>query len=56
MTIDQYVDRGLDLMLRPVVTARGERGYAQVAEAVQKSRPPQRYGARRAKKPDRAAA
>jgi TetR/AcrR family transcriptional regulator, cholesterol catabolism regulator len=56
MTIDQYVDRGLDLMLRPVVTARGERGYAQVAEAVQKSRPPQRYSARRAKKPDRAAA
>jgi TetR/AcrR family transcriptional regulator, cholesterol catabolism regulator len=30
LTIDQYVDRGLGLMLNPVVTARGRRGLARV--------------------------
>jgi AcrR family transcriptional regulator len=29
MTIDEYVDRGLDLMLNPLVTARGRRSYAR---------------------------
>ena len=33
MTIDEYVDRGLDLMLNPVVTSRGKRGYARIVEA-----------------------
>jgi len=33
MTIDEYVDRGLDLMLNPVVTVRGKRGYARMVEA-----------------------
>jgi TetR/AcrR family transcriptional regulator, cholesterol catabolism regulator len=33
MTIDEYVDRGLDLMLNPVVTARGKRGYGRIVEA-----------------------
>ena len=33
MTIDEYVDRGLNLMLRPIVTTRGERGYGRINEA-----------------------
>lgn len=33
MTIEDYVDRGLKLMLSPVVTARGKRAYARLAEA-----------------------
>ncbi|HYD77886.1 TetR/AcrR family transcriptional regulator [Ramlibacter sp.] len=33
MTIEEYVDRGLKLMLSPVVTARGKRAYARVVEA-----------------------
>ncbi len=32
LTIDQYVDRGLKLMLNPVVTAKGRRGFARVAQ------------------------
>lgn len=32
MTIEDYVDRGLKLMLSPVVTARGRRAYARLAE------------------------
>jgi TetR/AcrR family transcriptional regulator, cholesterol catabolism regulator len=37
MTIDEYVDRGLNLMLRPTVTSRGERSYAKLAEAQRKT-------------------
>ena len=32
MTIDQYVDRGLNLMLSPLVTARGKRGYDRMIQ------------------------
>jgi AcrR family transcriptional regulator len=41
MTIDEYVDRGLNLMLNPVVTARGKRAYTHIAEAPKK-KPPKR--------------
>lgn len=33
MTIEEYVDRGLKLMLSPVVTARGRRAYGRLVEA-----------------------
>lgn len=33
MSIDEYVDRGLKLMLNPVVSARGKRSLARVREA-----------------------
>lgn len=38
MTIEDYVDRGLKLMLSPVVTARGKRAYARIVEAQAASR------------------
>ncbi|HXE49449.1 MAG TPA: TetR/AcrR family transcriptional regulator [Ramlibacter sp.] len=37
LTIDEYVDRGLDLMLGPLATARGQRGYARLTEAGKKT-------------------
>jgi TetR/AcrR family transcriptional regulator, cholesterol catabolism regulator len=37
MTIDEYVDRGLNLMLRPMVTSRGERSYARLTDARRKA-------------------
>jgi len=33
MTIDEYVDRGLRLMLNPVVTTRGKRSYGRLVQA-----------------------
>ncbi|WBY02750.1 TetR/AcrR family transcriptional regulator [Ramlibacter tataouinensis] len=33
MTIDEYLDRGMKLMLGPVLTARGKRNFAQQAPA-----------------------
>lgn len=33
MSIDEYVDRGLKLMLNPVVTARGKRSWGRLVEA-----------------------
>lgn len=33
MTIDEYVDRGLKLMLYPVATARGRSSYGRIADA-----------------------
>jgi TetR/AcrR family transcriptional regulator, cholesterol catabolism regulator len=33
MTIDEYVDRGLKLMLNPVVSTRGKRIFARIIEA-----------------------
>lgn len=38
MTIDEYVDRGLNLMLNPFVTVRGKRGYARVLETSKEKR------------------
>ena len=33
MPIDEYVDRGLKLMLNPLVTARGKRSFGRIVEA-----------------------
>jgi len=38
MTIDEYVDRGLRLMLDPFVTARGKRSYARTLATREKER------------------
>jgi TetR/AcrR family transcriptional regulator, cholesterol catabolism regulator len=50
MTIDEYVDRGLKLMLSPVVTARGKRSYVRLKEAPAPAPEPTPAPARKARR------
>lgn len=38
MSVDEYVDRGLDLMLNPVLTEAGRRAYARLAARMTRGR------------------
>jgi AcrR family transcriptional regulator len=48
MTVDEYVDRGLDLMLNPVLTDAGRRAYAKQAVAATRATRTRRRAERRA--------